>query len=102
VFRTCNLVGGWFQRLDKLRKYGFGSVLIFEGAAAKNFEIFGCWLFKGQDIPPEMRESDDCDLYEWIKADLESEQDKKKIEEAWTWIGEFHGRKFTEEGKVFK
>jgi len=100
LFRVSNLVSGWIQRLDKLRKYGFGSVLIFEGA--KNFEISGCWLFKGsQEVPLEMRESDDYELYSWKKADVENSEDKKKIEEDWSWVGHFGGRKFLD-GKVFK
>jgi elongation factor 1-gamma len=36
LFKTCNLVGGFLQRLDRLRKYGFGSVLIFENEEKKS------------------------------------------------------------------
>jgi len=102
VFRVSNLVSGWIQRLDKLRKYGFGSVLIFEKEPNK-FEISGCWLFKGQEIPAEMRECDDCELYIWRKADIELAKDKTDVEEIWSWSGSFGGgRKFLDEGKVFK
>jgi len=101
LFMTCNLVGGFLQRLDKLRKYGFGSVLIFENEAAKHFEISGAWLFRGQDIPAEMTGCDDSVLYTWKKADLNNEDDKKKITELFNWEGDFDGRKFAQ-GKVFK
>jgi len=59
-------------------------------------------LFKGQDVPAEMSECDDYVLYSWRKADLEHPEDKKNIEEIWAWSGTFGGRKFLEEGKVFK
>jgi len=101
LFMTCNLVGGFLQRLDKLRKYGFGSVLIFENEAGKYFEISGAWLFRGQDIPAEMSTCDDSVLYSWKKADLNNEDDKKKITELFNWEGHFDGRKFAQ-GKVFK
>lgn len=100
LFMTCNLVGGFLQRLDKLRKYGFGSMLIFENPN-KYFEISGVWLFRGQDIPAEMSTCDDSELYKWHKADWNSEADRKKITELFNWEGDFDGRKFAQ-GKVFK
>jgi len=101
LFMTCNLVGGFLQRLDKLRKYGFGSVLIFENEEPHHFEISGAWLFRGQDVPAEMTTCDDCILYKWYKADLNNEDDKKKITEFFNWEGHFDGRKFAQ-GKIFK
>jgi len=100
LFMTCNLVGGFLQRLDKLRKYGFGSMLIFENPD-KYFEISGVWLFRGQDVPAEMSTCDDSILYKWSKADWNSEADRKKITELFNWEGDFEGRKFAQ-GKVFK
>jgi len=100
VFKTCNLVGGFIQRLDKLRKYGFGSVLIFEGD--NNLEISSAWLFRGQDVPAEMKDCDDYELYSWRKADPDNEDDKKRIKELWAWAGDFGGKKFIDQGKVFK
>jgi len=101
LFMTCNLVGGFLQRLDKLRKYGFGSVIIFEHEEPKYFEISGAWLFRGQDVPAEMTFCDDYILYKWTKADFNSEADKKLITEYFNWEGDFNGRKFAQ-GKVFK
>jgi elongation factor 1-gamma len=52
LFKTLNLIGGFFQRLEKLRKYGFGSVCVFN--QEKPFEIGSFWLFRGSDIPQEV------------------------------------------------
>jgi len=96
---TCNLVGGFFQRLDKVRKYAFGSVVIFENEAGQ--QISGVWLFRGHEVPAEVKECDDYVLYEWSKADLENADQRKKIDEYLAWAGDFEGRKFGQ-GKIFK
>jgi len=100
LFKTSNLIGGFLQRLDKLRKYGFGSILIF-GEEGK-YEISGVWLFRGLEIPKEMLDCDDNVLYDWKKADIDNPADKKKINEFFAWAGDFDGRKFGDQGKVFK
>eukprot|EP01103_Thecamoeba_quadrilineata_P006012 TRINITY_DN15751_c0_g1_i1.p1 TRINITY_DN15751_c0_g1~~TRINITY_DN15751_c0_g1_i1.p1 ORF type:complete len:440 (+),score=110.22 TRINITY_DN15751_c0_g1_i1:127-1320(+) len=101
LYKTCNLVGGFLQRLDKLRKYGFGSINILEIEGKGNFDIQGAWLFRGQDIPAEMTTCDDSELYTWRKADLDNEEDKTKITEIFNWEPKVAGKKFAQ-GKVFK
>lgn len=102
MFMTSNLIGGFCQRLDRLRKYGFGNILIF-GDEPK-LEISGCWLFRGQDIPQEMKDCDDSEHYNWVKADVEKQ--KSLIEDYWAWAGTFEGKpgstKFNDQGKVYK
>lgn len=49
LFMTCNLVGGFVQRLDPLRKYGFATLLIFGNEP--RMEIGGFFLFRGQEVP---------------------------------------------------
>jgi len=99
IFMTSNLIGGWFQRLDKLRKYGFGSVLIF--GEEPNLSISGVWLFRGKEIPEEMKLCDDSVLYNWAKLDHTTADDKKKIEDFLAWDG-FTSPQFSGQGKVFK
>ena len=48
VFMTSNLVSGMFQRLDKLRKYAFASVLIL--GENNNNQIEGIWVLRGQEL----------------------------------------------------
>jgi elongation factor 1-gamma len=99
LFKTANLLGGFIQRLDKLRKYGFGSLCIF--GDEPNLEISVCFLFRGQDIPAEMLECDDYEHYEWKKADTDDSKTKELINDFWAWDGNFNGKKFTQ-GKIFK
>jgi len=101
TFMTCNLIGGFIQRLDELRKYGFGSLLIF--GEEPNLEISGCWLFRGLEIPEEMKECPYSESYTFRKVDLTSDADKELIADFWAWEGKFGGRdKPFNQGKVFK
>jgi len=101
LFRVCNLIGGWVQRCDKLRKYGFGSLLIF-GTDPK-LEVSSCWLFRGQDVPGEMKEVDDFEHYTWRKADLNDATTRELVNDYFAWDGTFGGtNKVVAQGKVFK
>lgn len=52
TFMTSNLIGGFFQRLEKLHKYAFGSMIIF--GEEPNLSVGGVWLFRGQEVPPDV------------------------------------------------
>jgi len=102
LLKTCNLIGGWFQRLDRLRRYGFGNAVIFKSADDAHHEISTCWLLRGTEMPAEMKECDDYELYEWKKVENTDDPEiRTKIGEYWSWEGNFGGRKFVQ-GKVFK
>lgn len=101
LFMTCNLIGGWIQRLDKLRKYGFGSICIFGNEP--NLEVSGAWIFRGPDIPQEMKETDDCEHYVWKKVDPNDAATKELIGDYFAWEGTFGGtNKEVNQGKIFK
>ena len=69
VFMSCNLMGGMFQRLEKLKKHGFASAMLF--GENNNSSISSIWVFKGQDLAFEL--SDDWQIdyasYAWKKMD---------------------------------
>lgn len=99
IFMTANLLGGFIQRLDKLRKYGFGSLIIF-GDEPK-LEVGVCFLVRGLEVPAELHECDDYEHFNWRKADLEDAATRELINDYWAWDGSFGGRKFTQ-GKIYK
>merc|ERR1712045_884133 len=65
VFMSCNLIGGMFQRLEKLRKNAFSSVALF--GENNNSTISGIWAWRGQDLVFELSEDWQIDYssYEW-------------------------------------
>jgi len=101
VFMTANLVSGFLQRLDKLRKYAFGSIIIFGDDG--NLEVSGIWLFRGGNVPEEMSECDDAEHYDWKKLNHEDSQIKELIEDYFAWDGKFGGKsKQFNQGKIYK
>jgi len=96
MFMVANSLTGWIQRLDPLRKYGFGSLCIF--SMNRPYEVETFWMFRGKEIPKEMKDCDDSELYDWVRAD---EKDKEKINAFLAWEGDFGGRVFNQ-GKIFK
>ncbi|XP_062380035.1 elongation factor 1-gamma [Sardina pilchardus] len=102
-FMSCNLITGMFQRLDKLRKNGFASVILF--GTDDDSSISGVWVFRGQDLAFTL--SDDWQIdyesYAWRKLDVDSEECKTMVKEYFAWEGDFkHVGKPFNQGKVFK
>jgi len=102
VFMSCNLIGGMYQRLEKLRKNAFASMCLF--GENNNSTISGIWVWRGHDLAFEL--SDDWKIdyasYEWKKLDPESEETKTMVNQYLSWEGEDKdGRKFNQ-GKIFK
>lgn len=80
-FMTQNLVGGWFQRLEELGKYGFGSVVLLgKDEDTAPFVVNGMWIFRGQDVPAEMKECPDSEYHKFTRLDTSNVADRKLIE----------------------
>ncbi|XP_077311971.1 elongation factor 1-gamma [Lithobates pipiens] len=102
-FMSCNLITGMFQRLDKLRKTGFASVILF--GTNNDSSISGIWVFRGQDLAFTLSEDwqIDYESYSWRKLDSESEECKTLVKEYFCWEGDFkHVGKAFNQGKIFK
>lgn len=107
IFQVSNLIGGMFQRLDKLRKYAFASSCVLgehplEGQQS-DYKIDSVWFWRGHGLPFELCRDWDTDYesYKWTKLDPDDEAARKKIYEYFAWEGEFDGRKF-QQGKIYK
>ncbi|XP_060553025.1 elongation factor 1-gamma-like [Ruditapes philippinarum] len=104
IFMTCNLVGGMMQRLEKLRKFAFGSMCIL-GQDNSN-QISGLWFWRGQDLafPLSPDWQIDYESYKWTKLNPDDEKTKKMVKEYFAWEGDFDGyggKKFNQ-GKIYK
>lgn len=102
VFMSCNLMGGMFQRLEKLKKHAFASCCVF--GKDNDSSISGIWVWKGQDLVFELSEDMQVDYssYTWKKLDPKDESTKKQVEQYWKWEGtDEKGRAFNQ-GKIFK
>jgi len=77
LFMSGNLVGGYYQRLDRLRKYCFGCTSVF--GVDDNNRIEGCWIVRSKSIPDSFREVDDTELYTWTPVDIAKTEDKDLV-----------------------
>merc|ERR1711994_507576 len=102
VFMSCNLIGGMFQRLDKLNKNAFASMCLF--GQNNDSTISGIWVFRGHQLAFELDDNWQVDYasYSWKKLDSKSEDCKKLVDQYWKWEGtDEKGRPFNQ-GKIFK
>merc|ERR1712076_350507 len=102
VFMSCNLIGGMFQRLDKLKKNAFASCCLF--GKDNDSSISGIWVFKGQQLAFELSEDWQIDYasYDWKKLDSKSDECKAQVAQYWKWEGkDAKGRDFNQ-GKILK
>ncbi|KJH51510.1 elongation factor 1 gamma, hypothetical protein [Dictyocaulus viviparus] len=101
TFMSCNLISGMYQRLEKLKKNAFASMILF--GTDNNSSISGVWIWRGQDLAftlsPDWQV--DYESYTWTKLDPKDEKTKKIVNEYLTWEGDFDGKKFNQ-GKIFK
>lgn len=79
-FQTANQLGGFLQRLDNsIRKDAFGVIDVVGKSGC--FDIQGVWMFRGNDIPTQMKEHPSYEYHEWRKLDHKNAADKKLIED---------------------
>lgn len=100
IFMSCNLLGGFFQRLESARKYAFGSFGVF--GEDDNNEIHGVFIFRGQDVPFEVTDCPDYESYEFTKLTEFNDQTKQNVNAFLAW-SEIPGKaKFSTVSKPFK
>jgi len=102
-FMACNLVGGMFQRLDKLRKHAFANAII--GGVNNDLNITQLWFWRGQNLAFErdVNWQTDYDIYEWRKIEWDSQEAKDLVSAYWMWDekAKFDGKAFNN-GKTYK
>lgn len=58
IFMSSNLIGGMFQRLEKLHKYGFAVVYVL--GENNNCKISGFWILRGTELAFDVSEVVAC------------------------------------------
>ena len=99
-FMSLNLMAGFLQRLDELRKYGMGTLLLF--GEDNNSEIGGAWVVRGTELPPALTECPDFPSYEFTKVDINDAAQKQLFDNLMAWDGDFKRSLQFVDGKVFK
>ncbi|KPI37668.1 Elongation factor 1-gamma 2 [Cyphellophora attinorum] len=103
TFMSANLVGGFFARLEASRKYLFGALSVY--GKANDSVIQGAFLVRGQEAIPAFDVAPDWESYEFVKLDPSKAEDKKLVEDEWSWDKPItvDGKEYEwADGKVFK
>ena len=99
VFMSSNLIGGFFQRLEHMRKYAFGSMCVF--GKDNDSEISGMFIIRGGPELPEMfKDVPDFDSYVVEHVDSSDPSIQAEWNAYLAWEGEF--KKPFADGKIFK
>jgi elongation factor 1-gamma len=99
IFMSSNLVGGFYQRLDRARKYAFGSMLVL-GADKKN-QITGYFVIRGDKVPFEVTDTADYESYTFKKVDPSDAKVREDVNAVFAWDEKVRGLPCAD-GKVFK
>merc|ERR1711937_659361 len=78
-FMASNLVGGMYQRIEKLRKHAFASMCV--AGVTRDLNITGLWFWRGNTLAFE-RSPDwqiDYEVYDWVKVDWDSAEAKELV-----------------------
>lgn len=81
LYLTSNLMNGFLQRADHLRKHLFAYHCVL--GEEPNLEIQGVWMTRGQDIGVVMVDHPQFEYYKSKKLDHTKAADMKMIEEFW-------------------
>jgi elongation factor 1-gamma len=103
-FMTSNLISGFVQRSDEVRRYAFGVMmalgdkapyevctfaffpffpLCFVLTSAEFLQVEGAWMIRGQDIKPLLEANDDAEYHEWVKLDPANPEHQKLVADYW-------------------
>jgi len=85
LFMTSNLIGGFIQRTEEIRKWLFGTMTIRGEAKANGMKITAYYLIRGQSIQPLIDCNTDAECYTWTKLAVPaSDDDKVLLKDYWT------------------
>ena len=96
VFMSNNLIGGFYARLERARKYVFASMIVT--GTNNNNAISGYFVIRGQEVPFEVYAAADFGSYNFQKIEPSQYAEKKEeIEKYMAWEVEGFA-----DGKIFK
>ncbi|SCP05384.1 elongation factor 1-gamma, putative [Plasmodium ovale] len=99
-FVACNMASGFLQRLENnFSKYSFAVITVL--GENKNYDIEGVWLFRGTDIPFEMKDHPSFEYHIFKKLDVNNSADKNLLEQYWCSKDTIAGRPVVDR-KVWK
>lgn len=92
LFMTSNLIAGFIQRTEEIRKWLFGTMTIRGVAGKGTMKVTSYFLIRGDSIEPLIKCNDDAEFYQWTKLEVPaSDADKKLLFDYWCSEGPLEG-----------
>ena len=86
LFRTCIIKGNILEQLKYFKKYCFGVLGVYGNDI--DYKIRGCLLWRGNEIPEEIKNIDCYNKLNIRKLDYNQKKDQQLVHDYWTKIGE--------------
>ena len=86
LFRTCIIKGNILEQLKYFKKYCFGVLGVY--GSDSDYKIRGCLLWRGNEIPEEIKNIDCYNKLNIRKLDYNQKKDQQLVHDYWTKIGE--------------
>ena len=86
LFRTCIIKGDIIQQLKYFRKYAFGVFGVY--GSGGDYKISGVFLWRGKDIPDELKEINEYKKLTIRKLNPSEKKDQQLVHDYWTKIAE--------------
>ena len=91
LFMSGNLIGGFIQRTEEIRKWLFGTMTI-RGVEGTQMKITAYYLIRGDSIQPLVSCNDDAACYNWTKVEVPpSDATKALLYDYWCSDGPLDG-----------
>jgi elongation factor 1-gamma len=102
---TSNLISGFLERSEEMRKHAFGVMLVLGEAAP--FEVEGVWLMRGTEaegVKAMLECNPDAEYFDWVRLDADSEAHRKIVSDIWCspYDTKLAGTKFIYDSRTFK
>lgn len=92
LFMTSNLIGGFIQRTEEIRKWLFGTCTIRGTEELGGMKVTHYFLIRGDSIQPLIDCNDDAACYNWTRVETPvSEETKKTLYDFWCSEGPLDG-----------
>ena len=86
LMRACIIKGDILEQLKYFKKYCFGVLGVYGSDA--DYKIKGCLLWRGNEIPEEIKAINCFDKINLRKLDYNQKRDQQLVHDFWTKIGE--------------
>ncbi len=91
LFMTSNLIGGFIQRTEEIRKWLFGTMTI-RGVEKESLKVTAFYLIRGDSIQPLIACNDDASCYTWTKLSFPpTAAEKELLYDYWCSEGPLEG-----------